>query len=209
MRMAGILVLALMLGGCIQVGPSGPGGSGDAEVTTYTLNAPKSDAGEARAERGGAVIAVAKPELPPGFSTERIALYIGEPRRLDYYAGAKWSARLDDLLQDFIVRTARAELPGRIIDTPELGAKPRYRLSVKVTEFQPIYGATADAPPKLEAALTMTVVSLPDSNVKTRASVKREMTASANTQTAVTKALDELALAATREALQKVAPALR
>ena len=44
----------------------------------------------------------------------------------------------------------------------------------------------------------MTVVSLPDSNVKTRASVKREMTASANTQTAVTKALDELALAATR-----------
>lgn len=210
MRPVAVLVLALALSACIQVGPSSTGGgSGDAEVTTYTLHPPEAGAGEARAERGGTVIAVAKPELPPGFAGDRIALFMGPEKRLDYYAGAKWSGRLEDVLQDYVARTARAELPGRVFDTGDLGANTRYRLNVKVTEFQPVYPGAADKAPELRAALTLTVVALPGNTVRGQASAAKSAQASENRQSVVTTELDALLQAATREALQKIGPTLR
>jgi len=211
MKRAAILLLTLALGACIQVGPKSAGGdSGNAGVTTYTLHPPEAGgATEARAERGGTVVAVAKPELPSGFDTDRIALFIGTEKRLDFYAGAKWSARLDELLQDYVAATARAELPGRVFDTGDLGANTRYRLNVKVTEFQPVYPGAADKPPELRAALTVTVVALPGNAVRAQASAAKSAQASENRLSVVTTELDALLQATTREALQKAGPTLR
>jgi ABC-type uncharacterized transport system auxiliary subunit len=155
------------------------------------------------------VIAIPRPELPPGFDTDRIALFIGPEKRLDYYAGAKWSARLDELLQDYIVRTARAELPGRVFDTGDVGANARARLNVRVTEMQPVYAREADKPPELRVALTMTVVALPGNTVRAHVNAAKSAVASENRLSAVTTELEALLQAATRDALQRVAPALR
>ena len=69
------------------------------------------DAGPAKS--GGSVIVVAKPDVPPGYDTDRIALMFEQGHRLDYYAGAAWSGRLSDLLQTFIAQSARRDLHSR------------------------------------------------------------------------------------------------
>jgi ABC-type uncharacterized transport system auxiliary subunit len=162
----------------------------------------------ARPQRGGGAIVVPKPELPPQLRSERIALHLDGGRRLDYYADAKWSAPLADLMQEFVIDTARATLPGRIVDTPEGGAEARYRLMVKIEEFEPSYAGEANKPPRLDAAMIMTLVALPDGGVKSRVTAKRSAEASANTLGTVTHELEALLHAVTQEALRKLEPAL-
>jgi ABC-type uncharacterized transport system auxiliary subunit len=200
------LATLILLGGCIQVG----GGAKDEPAPSlYTLRAPEAPSmAIARPQRGAAAIVVPKPELPPQLRTERIALHLDDGRRLDYYADAKWSAPLADLMQEFIIDTARAELPGRIVDTPEGGAAARYRLMVKIEEFEPSYAGAADAPPRLDAAMTMTLVALPDGGVKSRVTAKRSAQASANTLGTVTREMEALLHTVTQEALRKLEPAL-
>jgi len=73
------------------------------------------------------MIVVPKPELPPGLDTERIALYLDQGHRLDYYADARWSARLDELLQNFLIEKVRqlrleqhVEFHNKYMQLPEL-----------------------------------------------------------------------------------------
>ena len=198
------LLLPLALSACISVG----GGTKESAANIYTL--PSGSAGNARtpAPARGAAVVVAKPELPAGFDTERIALYFEKEHRLDYYADAKWSARLDDLLQDFVIQRAKQKLPGLAVGTADIAPSARYRLAVKVTEFMPVYADTPDKPPRLNVAIMVTVTALPGGAVKTQVSMKKSAMASANTLTIVTKELGDLLQAATDEALQKAAPSL-
>jgi ABC-type uncharacterized transport system auxiliary subunit len=204
-RRAAPLIVAAALCGCVQVDVGGKGG--DPNATTYTLHPPEATAAVARGESG--VIVVPKPDVPPGFDGDQIVLFLGAAHRQDHYAGAKWSAKLDELLQDFIVRTARAELPGRVVQTPDAEVKARYRLNVKISDFEPVYADKPDTPPKLVVAMTMTVVALPGERARAAATVTKSAMASENRLSVVTKELDALLLETTQEALRKVAPDLR
>ncbi len=150
---------------------------------------------------------VPKPELPAGFDTERIALFLDQGRRLDYYADAKWSARLDDLLQDFLIQKAQQDLPGKVVGSPDLAAA-KYKLALKVDDFEPVYMDAPDKAPRLDVAMTVTVVTLPGETVKTQFSVKKSVPASGNTLTTITNELGDLLHSVTDEALQKAAPFL-
>ena len=154
------------------------------------------------------IVLVPRPELPKGYDTERITLLFEQGHRLDYYADAKWSARLDDLLQDFIVQMVRHVLRDRIAATTSTAAAARYKLAVEITDFQPVYGAAADSPPRLDVAMTVTLVALPDETAKAQFSLKKSAPASANTMTAVTKELELLLQSLIKEALQKIASSL-
>lgn len=195
-------VACIALAGCISIG----GRSKDeTPTTTYTLH-PK--AAVTAPAKGAAAVIVPKPELPPGLSTQRIALQYGKAQ-MDYYADARWSAGLDDLMQAVLIQAAREELKGIAVNTPAEGAAARARLVVKVTDFQPVYETTPDTIPTLTVGLTVTVLAEPGGATKTQFSVRKTAPAAANTLTEVTKGLDALFQAAAAEAAAKAAPALR
>jgi len=199
------LVLPLALTGCLSLSSSG---AKDAS-SIYTLHASASAAAQAPTPaqaRGREVVVVPKPELPAGLGTERIALYLEQGRKLDYYADAKWSAPLDDLLQDYVIQRAKLDLPGKVVGTPDLAPSARYRLALKVTDFGPVYADMADKAPRLDVALTATVIALPGETVKTQFTVKKSSAASANSLTAITNELGTLLASATDETLQKARP---
>ena len=194
--------LCVSLGGCISVGGRD---KDETPTSTYTLHPKNTVAAPAR---GAAAVIVSKPELPPGLATQRIALQFGQAQ-MDYYAAARWSAGLDELMQAVLIQAARQGLKGVAVSTPEEGAAARAKLAVKVTEFQPVYQDTPDTIPMLTVGLTVTVLTQPAGATETQFSVKRTAPAAANTLTEVTKGLDALFQAAAAEAVEKAAPALR
>jgi ABC-type uncharacterized transport system auxiliary subunit len=202
-----LLLALLAMSGCISL----PSSSSESEPppSIYTLHPLRS----ANAEPTGpaktsAIIVVSKPEVPTGFDTERIALYFEQGRRLDYYADAKWSGRLDDLLQDFIIQTARHDLPGKVVDTTDLAAAAQFKLSVKITDFQPVYPNGPDSAPRLDVAMTVTLITVPGGTVKANVSVKQSAPASANRLSVITKELEALLQSLTDQALREIAPHL-
>jgi ABC-type uncharacterized transport system auxiliary subunit len=205
---------ALALAGCISVGGGGGGGGllggGEkkADTSIYTLPAGASMVADKRPGRGGTVVVVPKPQLPSGLETDRIALLFEKDHRLDYYADAKWSARFDDLLQDFVVSRAQSDLPGKFVGTPELTDAAKYRLALKFTDIQPVYADMPDKAPRLDAAVTVSVLNAPSNTVKTQFTVKKSMPASANNLTTITREMGELLQSVTDEALKKAAPFL-
>ena len=197
----------LSMSGCISL-PSNGSDKGP-PPSIYTLHPPQSGNAEpSRQAKAPAIIVVPKPEVPTGFDTERIALYFEQGRRLDYYADAKWSGRLDDLLQDFIIQTARHNLPGKVVDTTDLAAAAQFKLSVKITDFQPVYPNGPDSAPRLDVAMTVTLITVPGGTVKANVSVKHSAPASANRLSVITKELEALLQSLTDQALREIAPHL-
>jgi ABC-type uncharacterized transport system auxiliary subunit len=201
-----VLLAVLALTGCISL----PGANKKkTPPSIYTLHPLPPGIQQSSVPPGAPVLVlVPKPELPVGFESERVTLLFEQGHRLDYYANAKWSGRLDDLLQDFIVQMIRHVLPGRVAATATATATARYKLAVKITDFQPVYQLAADSPPRLDVAMTVTLVALPDETVKAQFSLKKSAPSSANTMTVVTRELESLLQSLTEEALQKIAPSL-
>jgi ABC-type uncharacterized transport system auxiliary subunit len=205
-RRAFVLLAGLALAGCISLPDAN---KKKASASIYTLHPlPAGNQLSNAPARPPMVVLVPRPELPKGFETERITLLFEQGHRLDYYANAKWSGRLDDLLQDFIVQMVRHVLPGRIAATTSSTAAARYTLAVKFTEFQPVYQMSANSPPRLDVALTVTLIALPGETVKAQFSLKKSAPASANTMTIVTKELELLLQSLTEEALRRIATSL-
>lgn len=202
-----LAIVLATLSGCISIG----GGNKNAPPAAIYALHPAGAAKAVTISKGQAAITIAvpKPDVPAGFSTDRIALYLENGRRLDYYEGALWAARLDDLLQKFVIQTARQTLPGKIVDTPDLATSPRFKLMLKVTDFQPVYERAADTPPRLDADMSVTLIALPANTITTQFTVKESTRAAANTQTAVTQGLEKLLQTMMEQTMQKIAPVLR
>jgi hypothetical protein len=138
--------------------------------------------------------------LPPGFATDRIALYLSGGRQLEYYAGAAWPETLDAVLRDFISGAARHSCSGIAIDDDMPGAA---HLLVRVNDFAPVYAAGPDTVPRLKVSLTLTAVSA-DGKVMADFTVARERAAAANSLTAVTGGLEGLLRAALEDGFRRL-----
>jgi ABC-type uncharacterized transport system auxiliary subunit len=152
-------------------------------------------------------VAIAKPELPPGLAGERIALAFNGGNQQDFYADARWSARLEDLFADFFLRAARSDLHGVIVSGPETTAN--YRLAIKVAAFGPIYPGAPDSPPMLRVSLTATLTALPAGTARGQFTVEKRAPAKANTLTEVTKGLQSVLQEAADEVFAKTATSVR
>jgi ABC-type uncharacterized transport system auxiliary subunit len=152
------------------------------------------------------VVVVPRPELPPGFDSERIAIQFEQDGRIDYYADAQWSANLTDLMHDVFVERAQRKLPGTVVGKPELIPSANYRLSFRVTDFGPVYRDSPDMPPRLDAGLTVTVIELPSETVKAQLTVKKNALSPENRLSTVTAELRKLLHAVMDEALERAAP---
>ena len=200
-----LLILPLLaLGACISL----PFGKSDNRPPPdmYSLHEPNTGLMAAASEAmGRIVVVVPPPELPPGLDTDRIAIQF-EDGRVDYYADAQWSARLDGLVQDVFIETAQRKLQAAIVGKPGLVPAANYRLVVKLTGFGPVYRSSPDMPPRLNAGLNLTVIELPQEMVVAQSNVNKTAAASENRLGPITNELRGLLHSAIDEALEKAAP---
>jgi cholesterol transport system auxiliary component len=90
-------------------------------------------------------LAILKPKVRTGLETDRIAILYPD-RRLDYFANARWSGPLGEVLQDLAVQEFhyRANLHTVSGDTSVFSSA--YWLEIEVTDFQAEYTPAAAAP---------------------------------------------------------------
>jgi hypothetical protein len=81
----------------------------------------------------------------------------------------------------------------------------RYKLMVKVTDFQPVYAAGPEGIPRLDVSMNMTLVDAVSGKVAATVNAKKSAQASANRMTVVTKELEGLLQAATDQGLRGIA----
>jgi ABC-type uncharacterized transport system auxiliary subunit len=116
-----------------------PAGTGAAPAT------PGAVAASAPAAALPVDLAVLKPRLRPGFDNDRIAALYPD-RHLDYFADARWSGPLAEVLQDLAVREFRARGNLRRVSGDASVFSSAYWLEIDVTDFQAEYAAAAAAP---------------------------------------------------------------
>jgi ABC-type uncharacterized transport system auxiliary subunit len=184
----------LMLEGCSGFKSSAP------PPDIYTLQAPPVTG--ATAGRPSHIIAVTEPEVPAGFETEKIAVYLQDERRMDYAAHASWPGPLPKVLQQFIAESASG-MPGVIGVLPESGIPASSRLAVRVNDFEPVYKADVKSAPLLKVSLTFTLMTRQD-KIGTSFTVAKSEPATANSLTVITGGLEKLAREITSEALWKM-----
>jgi ABC-type uncharacterized transport system auxiliary subunit len=111
-------------------------------ASVYLLSAQ----GAARA--GGALpadVAVLKPLVRAGLDTDRVAALYPD-RRLDFYAGARWSGPLDEVIQDLAVQAFHAHADLRNVSADASAFANAYWVEIEVDAFQAEYTAGTTAP---------------------------------------------------------------
>jgi ABC-type uncharacterized transport system auxiliary subunit len=88
-------------------------------------------------------LTVLMPRVHTGLDTDHIAVLYPD-HRLEYFAGARWSGPLDEVMQDVLIQALRAYGHFRNVHTDTSAFTAGYWLEVDVTDFQAEY--TADSP---------------------------------------------------------------
>jgi ABC-type uncharacterized transport system auxiliary subunit len=90
-------------------------------------------------------LAVLKPKVRPGLESDRIAVLYPD-RHLDYFAGARWSGPLAEVLQDLAVQEFRDHANLRSVSGDASLFASAYWLEIEVADFQAQYASAAAAP---------------------------------------------------------------
>jgi ABC-type uncharacterized transport system auxiliary subunit len=96
-------------------------------------------------------LVVLRPRVRPGLDTDRIAALYPD-KRLDYFAGARWSGPLDQVLQDLAIQAFRTSGAPVDVSAESSVSAGGYWLDIEVTDFQAEYSA-ADAAPTINVHL--------------------------------------------------------
>jgi cholesterol transport system auxiliary component len=89
-------------------------------------------------------LAVLKPKARAGLESDRIAVLYPD-RRLDYFADARWSGPLGEVLQDLAVQEFRSHANLRTVSGDGSVFASAYWLEIEVTDFQAEYASAAAA----------------------------------------------------------------
>jgi ABC-type uncharacterized transport system auxiliary subunit len=140
-----IMMLGVVPLGCMTACSGSFFQSKAAAPTIYVLSpgAPSSEAGTAAVIP--ADLAVLKPRLRTGLESDRIAVLYPD-RRLDYFADARWSGALGDMLQDLAVQELHAHAHLRTVSGDSSVFTSGYWLEIEVTDFQAEYASAAQPP---------------------------------------------------------------
>jgi ABC-type uncharacterized transport system auxiliary subunit len=90
-------------------------------------------------------LAVLKPKARAGLESDRIAVLYPD-RRLDYFADARWSGPLGEVLQDLVVQEFHSRANLRTVSGDASVFASAYWLEIEVTDFQAEYASAATAP---------------------------------------------------------------
>ncbi|HEY1315347.1 MAG TPA: ABC-type transport auxiliary lipoprotein family protein [Steroidobacteraceae bacterium] len=90
-------------------------------------------------------LAILKPKMPAGLQMDRIAVLYPD-RRLDYFADARWSGPLTEVLQDFAVREFQLHGNLRTVSGDTSVFASSYWLELEFSDFQAEYTQASAAP---------------------------------------------------------------
>lgn len=96
-------------------------------------------------------LAVLKPRVRIGLGNDYIAVLYPD-RRLDHFAGARWSGPLDEVVQDLALQAFRARANFRTVRTDASAFGSGYWLEIDVVDFQAEY-ASGGGPPNVHVHL--------------------------------------------------------
>jgi len=167
--------------------------------STYLLSAPAAASAAAPAPLAGD-LAVLKPRVRAGLDTDRIAVLYPD-RRLQYFADARWSGSLDDVVQDLAVQAFRngAQLKNVSADASVFGSG--YWLEIEIADFQAEY-ASAGAPPTINVRLLARVGSAGTRHILASFNAGARQTATDNRLTAIVDAYERAVNAALAEIVE-------
>jgi len=215
--MFGLLTLPWNLSGCAgslfktQVAPptmyllSADGGSGSAQGGA----APAAPAGSAPAGGLAADLAVLKPRVRAGLDTERIAALYPD-RRLDYFADARWSGPLDEVIQDLVVQLFHSRAGLRNVSGDASAFASAYWLEIEVAAFQAEYQGGVDTgaahaagatPPTVHVRFLARIGSSNERRIIARFEAEARQPAESNRMSAIVDAYDRAA----NQALMQIA----
>jgi cholesterol transport system auxiliary component len=178
--------------------------------STYLLSAPsgiRAAASSAPAAASAAApaplaadLAVLKPRVRAGLDTDRIAVLYPD-RRLQYFADARWSGSLDDVVEDLAVQAFRngAQLQNVSADGSVFGSG--YWLEIEIADFQAEY-ASAGAPPTINVRLLARVGSAGARHILGSFNAGARQTATDNRLTAIVDAYERAVNAALAEIVE-------
>jgi ABC-type uncharacterized transport system auxiliary subunit len=135
-------------------------------------------------------LSIRAPSVPPGFETDRIALYMDGGRRFDYYAGGRWPAHLEDMLQETILRSVQAAWPTAAVTAPN-SPQDSYMLDTDIIDFQPVYSGAPDGIPALHVKIRFTLRSQ-ENTILDAFMLEKSAFATSNSLTAITAGLEIL-----------------
>jgi ABC-type uncharacterized transport system auxiliary subunit len=96
-------------------------------------------------DKPAADLAVLRPRVRAGLGTDRIAALYPD-RRMDYYADARWSGPLDEVVQDLAVQELHANSALRNVSADASAFSSAYWLEIEVIDFQAEYLQAGGAP---------------------------------------------------------------
>lgn len=199
-----VIACALIATGCSTTGMLT---STEPQQTIYTL---RPVAGEGQPSNVTArVLEISMPSLPPGMDTDRIALSLAGGQKLDYYAAARWSAPLRDVVQDFTRRSASAVLPYVVAVTPGQGIDPDYKLQIKINEFQPVYESGSNAAPMLKASVEFSLIRARTGKMVNSFTLSQQAKAADNRLDVITSGLEHMLQEIEREAFTRLDASLK
>jgi cholesterol transport system auxiliary component len=159
----------------------------------YQLSAPPGINGAASSASAAspplaADLAVLKPRVRAGLDTDRIAVLYPD-RRLDYFADARWSGPLDDVVQDLAVQAFRNAARLQNVSSDASVFASGYWLEIEIADFQAEY-ASAGAPPTINVRLLARVASAGDRNILGSFTAEARQAATDNRLTAIVDAYE-------------------
>jgi len=141
-------------------------------------------------------LTVLKPLVRTGLDSEFIAALYPD-RRLDYFAGARWSGRLDDVVRDLALQTFRVRANLRNVHAETSAFGSGYWLEIDVADFQAEYaaaeGTEGAAAPTVHVHLLARVGSSADRRVLGRLEAEERQPAADNRLTAIVEAYNQAA----------------
>jgi ABC-type uncharacterized transport system auxiliary subunit len=133
-------------------------------------------------------LAVLKPRVRAGLDTDRIAVLYPD-RRLDYFADARWSGPLDDVVQDLAVQAFRNGAGLQNVSSDASVFASGYWLEIEIADFQAEYPSLG-APPTINVRLLARVASAGDRNILGSFAAGARQTAADNRLSAIVEAYE-------------------
>jgi len=173
----------------------------------YMLSAAAGPPAGAAIPRIAADLAVLRPRLRAGLDTDRIAALYPD-RRLEYFADARWSGPLDEVVQQLAVEQFRATASLRNVGADASVFAGDYWLEIEVVNFQAEYSA-AGAAPVVHVHFLARVGTAADRRILAVFEANAEQAAADNRMSAIVDAFDRAADSALAEIVKGTVQALR
>jgi cholesterol transport system auxiliary component len=151
-------------------------------------------------------LTVLKPLVRSGLDTNRIAALYPD-RRLDYYAAARWSAPLDEVVQDLVLQSFHTHANLRGVSNDSSAFSAGYWLEIEVADFQAEYAADRTSP-TIRVHFLASVGKASDRRVLDRFEASATQAATDNRMTAIVAAYEQAADAALAEIVADTARSL-